>query len=114
MNKDARRKLLTLDILTASAQVLRSSSFVYETDPTGKPFDSFAREATLTASSSLGSSRSEAFTDNDNFILWVLGQRATHSVNAIEADRTDYDAKAMPWKFYSFALIQKTLTYETA
>lgn len=147
-------KLLTLDILTASAQVLRSSSFVYETDPTGKPypailgtipcyfcdhvgekliprktttvsqqdatfsrvvnsFDSFAREATLTASSSLGSSRSEAFTYNDNFILWVLGQRATHSVNSIEADRTDYDTKAMPWKLYSFGLIQKTLTYET-
>jgi YD repeat-containing protein len=80
-------------------------------------FDAYARPLSVTKSSSLGSSRTEVTAYSDNLSKWVLGQvssvtKTSPSPNVVMS-QTDYDANALPWKIYSFGLLQNTLTYTT-
>jgi hypothetical protein len=76
-------------------------------------FDTFARPLTVTKSSSLGYSKTEVTTYADNLSSWVLGQVATKAINGTEINRTDYDSHALPWRTYSYGVLQNTLTYNT-
>ena len=79
--------------------------------------DAFGR-ATKTRRYSPFGDRTDLTAYHDNAALWVLGQiqsstNTNTAPNLIES-RTDYDAKAMPWKTYAFEQLQSVSTYELA
>ena len=76
-------------------------------------FDVMARPGQSTRFSSLGYTRADVTEYHDDLTNWVLGQakKVTNTNTGLEVSRTDYDAKALPWKTYSFAKPQQTLTY---
>ena len=49
----------------------------------------------------------------DDLAIWVVGQVERTTVNGIEASKTDYGWKALPWKSYSFGKPQQTLSYDS-
>ena len=81
-------------------------------------FDSFVRPVSVTKSSSLGSTRTDATAYFDDLSRWVLGQVNTSTCSAPTScagtvmSQTDFDATtALPWRTYSFGLLRNTLTY---
>ena len=48
----------------------------------------------------------------DDPAIWVLGQVERTTVNGIEASKTDYGWKALPWKTYSFGKLQQQFGYD--
>ncbi len=83
-------------------------------------FDAFARPLSVTKSSSLGYSRTEATVYSDNLAKWVLGQIKSVTCTAPAScanqvmSQTDYDANtALPLKTYAFGKLKQTLTYNT-
>jgi YD repeat-containing protein len=74
-------------------------------------FDNFARPLSVNRGSSLGATRIEATAYHDDVADWVLGQVASITVNGTESARTDYDARDLPWKTWTFGKLQQTLAY---
>lgn len=73
----------------------------------GSQFDAFARPRTITRSSSLGYTRTEALTYYDQLTLWVLGQHQKTEVGTETPSQTSFDAAtALPSHEYSFGLLQ--------
>jgi YD repeat-containing protein len=78
-------------------------------------FDAFARPATVIKSNSQGYSRTEQTTYQDNLANWKLGQVKSVSKTApgatVVMSQTEYNAADMPWRTYSFGVLEQTLTY---
>lgn len=78
-------------------------------------FDGFVRPVTTVRENSLGYSRTEQATYQDNLTKWILGQvksvTQTNPGPSVVMSQTDYDAADLPWRQYSFGLLQQTLTY---
>lgn len=88
-----------------------SATFVFKVDS----YDSWARPATVTKSSSLGYSRTETTSYYDNLTSWIVGQVKSvscFSCGGVVMSQTDYDATtALPLKTYSFGKLQQSFTY---
>lgn len=66
----------------------------------------------LTASAAAqGYSKSETIEYYDDLGLWVTGQVKRTTTNGLETARTDYNAKAQPYKTYAFDALLQTFTY---
>lgn len=78
-------------------------------------FDEFARPLSVTKSSSLGYTRTEATVYHHNLSKWVLSQvetvTKTSPAPSVVMSQTEYDSNALPFKTYSFGTLQNTLTY---
>ena len=86
------------------------ATFTHETET----FDSYARPLILRKASSLGYTRREQIEYQDFTNLWVLGlMRRQYNINGspILMSETEYDARALPWKTYSFGKRQHTFGY---
>lgn len=98
-----KRKIVTQDGTSAT--------FVMRVDS----YDSWARPATVTKSSSLGYSRTEMTSYSDNLTNWIVGQVKSvscFSCGGVVMSQTDYDATtALPLKTYSFGRLQQSFTY---
>lgn len=85
-------------------------------------YDAYARPTQIMKSNSLGAFKLEVTDYQDSAWPWVLGQvRRTYlpstnehgqtvSTSMVSAE-TEYDAKMMPWKTYSFGKLQQILGY---
>lgn len=97
-----------------SAGVPATTTFASATNS----FDVFARPLSVTKSSSLGYSRTEATAYYDDLSRWVLGQAqsvtcvAPASCANLVISRIDYDPNtALPLRAYSYGRLQQALTY---
>ena len=80
-------------------------------------FDAYVNPASVTRSSSGNaggdSGRTELTTYYHDTAKWVVGQvkTVTHQTTGQVMSQTDYNSMALPWKGYSFGLLQYTVTY---
>jgi RHS repeat-associated protein len=77
-------------------------------------FDWFANATSVTQSNSLGQSKTDTITYENNLNKWVLGQVKTvmNTNTGRVVSQTDYDATtALPIRNYEFGLLKQTNTY---
>ncbi len=91
-------------------------TFSWQVNPSGLAyaFDAYANPLSVTRSSSLGYSRTDATTYHHNTAKWVIGQVATstNSNTGFVESQTIYDSNsALPSSTYVFGKIRQTFTY---
>jgi RHS repeat-associated protein len=104
---------------------LQGVDFVWQVDthascPSGLVcFDVYGNPTRVTKASIGGAggdfSRTEVTTYANDTTAWVIGQPAilTDVATGKIVNQTDYNAAMLPWKTYSFGVLQQTLTYDT-
>lgn len=87
-------------------------------DESTTQFDLYVNPLSVTKSSSLGYSKTEVSTYDNNTSLWVIGQLHTLTVtdgaSTTQVAETDYDSStALPTAYYAFSKLKQTQTYNT-
>ena len=74
-------------------------------------FDAFARPLAVTKSNTLGHSKTETTTYQNDVPAWVLGLATSTSVNGFVTTATEYNAQNLPYRTFNNGKLQNTLTY---
>lgn len=88
-------------------------TFTHQVETCGSSycFDGLARPYKTRSYSSLGTSRIESVTFEDNLSKWVLGLPRYNWINAVLSAETVYNAQALPTTIKSFGLTQQTISW---
>lgn len=74
--------------------------------------DSWGRPYRIQAFSSLGYRQNKSLEYYDNLSLWVLGQLAGEWIDGIAASRTEFNAMALPSRYFAFGKLQAVNSYQ--
>lgn len=77
-------------------------------------FDDFARATSTTESSSLGYSKTDTTSYQDDTNLWVLGLTTGTATNGISSSAATYDSHDLPYQEYAFGRLVSTKAWNDA
>src|SRR6185312_1490285 len=76
-------------------------------------FDAFARPTSEAASSSLGYSKTDTTSYQDDLNLWVLGLTTSTATNGITSSQTTYTSLDLPYQQYAFGKLVSTKAWNS-